>query len=202
MGRERARQRQYFHFCLALLIWLSGCSLWQESTRQRDLRAAVQTGNRLLAEGNFDGSLSAFEGVAAAARNEPPGDAAVYKSGLIYAHPDNPKRDLHKAHEKFAHLLSAYPASPWVEQARVWVELLKESEEWKREAEQSRKAVERWQLELEKNRLALEKSRQEVERSRLELDRAKQEMEKTKQLIEKSKQVDIEIDQKRRDRVR
>ena len=152
MGRERARQRQYFHFCLALLIWLSGCSLWQESTRQRDLRAAVQTGNRLLAEGNFDGSLSAFEGVAAAARNEPPGDAAVYKSGLIYAHPDNPKRDLHKAHEKFSHLLSAYPARPWVEQARVWVELLKESEEWKREAEQSRKEVEKWQLELEKNR--------------------------------------------------
>ena len=41
-----------------------------------------------------------------------------------------------------------------------------------------------------------------MDKSRLELEKTKQEMEKNKQVIEKSKKVDIEIDQKRRDRGR
>ena len=41
-----------------------------------------------------------------------------------------------------------------------------------------------------------------MDKSRLELEKTKQEMEKNKQVIEKSKKVDIEIDQKRRERGR
>ena len=202
MGRKRARKGQYFYFCLALLIWLSGCSLSQEAARRREMHDTLDAGNRLLTAGDFDGSLHMFERVAVMAGNRPPADAAMYKSGLVYAHPKNPSRDLYKAMRAFSQVAALYPATVWGEQAGVWLEVLKEAEESKKKVVQSHEAMEKSQLELEKNRQVLEKSRQEIEKSRLELDRTRQEIEKTKQVIEKSKQVDIEIDQKRRDRGR
>jgi len=202
MGRERAGQGQHFCFCLALLIFVSGCSLWQESSRQREMRESLQAGNQMLVHGDFDGSLKAFQSVVVTAQDKPPADVAVYKTGVLFAHPHNPKRDLRKAMSAFSQVVTSFPSSGWAEQARVWVELLKEAEEAKQKAEQSREAIERSQLELEKNRQAMEKSKQEMERSRAELERTRQEIEKTRQVIEKSKQVDIEIDQKRRDRGR
>ena len=202
MGRERAGRRQHFYFCFALLIFLTGCSLWQNTGRQRDMDSALQTGDRLLARGDFAGSLQAFHNVALAARDKPPADVAVYKSGVIYAHPHNPERDLEKAIVAFSQVVSSYPASVWAEEARAWIGLLNEAEDSKRKVEESRQAMEKWQVELEKNRQAVEKTKQEIEKSRLELDKTRQEIEKTRQVIEKSKQVDIEIDQKRRDRGR
>lgn len=202
MGRERARQGQYFYFCLALLIFLSGCSLLRESNRRREMRETLATANELLVRGDFDGSLQAFQHVAAAAQEKPPADVAVYRMGLVYAHPQNPQRDLHKALGSFSQVVSVYPASPWAEPAKVWVGVLEEVEDSKRDIEKSRQAIEKSQRELEQNRQAMEKSKQEIERSRLELEKIKQEIEKTKQVIEKSKQVDIEIDQKRRERGR
>jgi tetratricopeptide (TPR) repeat protein len=202
MGRERTWQGQHFCFCLALLISLSGCSLWQESSWPRETRESLQAGNRLLVQGDFDGSLREYQSVVAAAQGKPPADVAVYQTGVIYAHPHNPKRDLRKAMSAFSQVVSSYPSSQWLEQARAWVEVLKEAEDSKQKLEQWRQAMEKSKLELEKNREAVEKSRQEIEKSRQELDKTRQEIEKTKQVIEKSKQVDIEIDQKRRDRGR
>ena len=202
MGRERVGQGQYFCFCLALLVIFAGCSLQQDSSRRREMRETLQAGNKMLIQGDFDGSLRAFQSVVAAAQNEPPADVAVYKTGVVYAHPLNPKRDLDKAMSAFSKVVASYPSSSRAEQARAWVQILKEAEILKEKAEQSRQAVEKTQLELERNREALEKSRQEIERSRAELDRTRQEIEKTRQVIEKSKQVDIEIDRKRRDRGR
>jgi len=166
------------------------------------MRESLQAGNQMLVHGDFDGSLKAFQSVVLTAQDKPPADVAVYKTGVLFAHPHNPKRDLRKAMSAFSQVVTSFPSSGWAEQARVWVELLKEAEEAKQKAEQSREAIERSQLELEKNRQAMEKSKQEMERSRAELERTRQEIEKTRQVIEKSKQVDIEIDQKRRDRGR
>lgn len=202
MGREPIRQRQYFYFCVALLVFLSGCSLFQESQRRRQMREGLATANEMLVRGDFDGSLSHYESVAAMAQEKPPADLAVYRMGLVHAHPQNPQRDLHKALAFFSQVVAAYPASPWAEPAKVWVGVLKEVKDAKQEVEQSRRAIEQTKREIEQSRQAMEKSKQEMERSRLELEKIKQEIEKTKQVIEKSKQVDIEIDQKRRDRGR
>jgi outer membrane protein assembly factor BamD (BamD/ComL family) len=202
MGGERAGQGQHFCLCLALLIFFTGCSLSEEASRRREMRDRLQAGNQLLRHGDFDGSLKTFQSIVVTAQDKPPADVAVYKTGVIYAHPNNPERDLGKALTAFSQVVSSYPSSPWVEQARAWVEVLKEAERSRETVDQSRQAVERSQLELEKNRQAMEKSKQEIERARAELDRMRQEMEKSRQVIEKYKQVDIEIDQKRRDRAR
>ncbi len=202
MGRKPIRQRQYFHFCIALLIFLSGCTVWQESSRGREMRDSLLVADDLFARGDFDGSLNAFQKIFDAAHDRPPADRAAYSIGLIYAHPQNPNRDVQKARRSLDRIIRQYPDSPWAEQARIWVGVLDETEESKREIEQVRRDLETSKEEIEKKRLAIEKSKQEVDKSRLELEKTKQEIEKTKQVIEKSKQVDIEIDQKRRDRGR
>ena len=201
MGRESVGPRQYFYFCVALLI-LSSCSVVSESSRQREMRDALAAGNSLLSQGNFDASLDMFQKVLVTAQDKPPADLAAYSIGLVYAHPQNPKRDLQKAMRSFDRIIRAYPKSAWVEQSKVWVGVLNDTKEAKQEAERAKQELEQSRVETEKNRLAIEKSKQEIDKSRLELEKTKQEIEKNKQVIEKSKQVDIEIDQKRRDRGR
>jgi len=166
------------------------------------MRAALANGNNLLAQGDYDGSLKVFQNVLVRAQDKPPGDVATYHMGLVYAHPENQKRDVQRAIVAFNRVITRFPESPWVAQARIWVGVLTESEESKQEIERSRQVIEKSRQEVERNRLAVERSRQEMEKSRLELEKSKQEIEKSKQVIEKSKQVDIEIEQKRRDRGR
>jgi tetratricopeptide (TPR) repeat protein len=202
MGRQPVGQGQYFYFCLALLIFLAGCSALQESSRRREMQDALITGRNLLAHGDYDGSLKAFQNVVLMAEDKPPADAATYNIGLVYAHPQYSRRDLQKAIGSFTRLITRYPNSPWTEQAKIWVGVLNEAEESKQAIENSRQVIEQSREEVERNRLAVEKSKQEIEKSRLELEKSKQEIEKSKQVIEKSKQVDIEIEQKRRDRGR
>jgi hypothetical protein len=202
MGGKPVRPGHGFYFCFALLIYLSGCSMFDDMSRQRQLSEELASGNQLLVHGDFDGSLKTFENVAARANDQPPGDAATYNIGLVEAHPENPKRDRPRAIDAFNRVIARYPHSQWAEPAKVWVSVLSEAEESKKEVEQSKQLVERSQLELERNRQAMEKSKQEIEKSRLELEKSRLEMEKTKQMIEKSKQVDIEIEQKRRERGR
>src|SRR5262245_30421482 len=202
MGRKPIGQGQYFYFRVALLVFVAGCGLLQESSRERQLRDALSSGNSLLARGDYDGSLKVFQNVLAQTQDRPPGDAATYNIGLVYAHPNYGKRNIQKAIGSFNSVIARYPDSPWAEQAKIWVGVLSESEESKQQVEASKRVVEKSMQEVEKNRQALEKSKLEIEKSRLELEKSKQEIEKTRQVIEKSKQVDIEIEQKRRDRGR
>ena len=202
MGRKPVGQRQHFYFCLALLIFFAGCSTLQESSRSQEMREALTAGQHLLAHGDYDGSLKAFQDVVVMAQDQPPADAATYNIGLVYAHPQNSQRDLQKAIGSFNRLITHYPESPLTEQAKIWVGVLNEAEESKQAVEDSKQVIEKSREEVEKNRLAVEKSQQEIEKSRLELEKSKQEIEKTKRVIEKYKQVDIEIEQKRRDRGR
>jgi hypothetical protein len=115
--------------------------------------------------------------------------------GLIYADPQNPKRDRRKAIGSFQRVTVDYPESPWAGQAKIWTGVLREAEESGQEVKRSREIIEISKQEAERSRQELEKSKQEIERSR-------QEIERTKQIIERSRQVDIEIEEKRRVRGR
>ena len=195
MGREPVGQRQHFYFCLALLIFLCGCSLVDDLKRQQDLRDALASGHDLFLRGDYSGSLKVFEGVSQLAKDQPPADEAAYNIGLIYIDPQNSKKDRAKAILSFNRILSDFPASPWAEEARIWIGVLNEADTMRQELERSKQIIEKLTQEVEVSRQTLEKSRQEVENSRQEID-------KIKQIIEKSKQIDIEIEQKRRDRGR
>lgn len=202
MGGKPTGQRQQICICLALLIIVSGCGLFQESNRRRELREALTQGQQLLARGDYEASLKAFQSVIVIAKDQPPADSANFHIGVVLAHPQNPRKDRQKAIVSFERLLTQYPESSFAEPAKAWIGVLNEIGATKQEIERTKVEVEKSKQESEKSRLAAERSRQEAEKSRLELERSRQEFEKAKQLIEKSKQVDIQIEKKRRERGR
>src|SRR5574341_950400 len=166
MGREPNGPRQHFCFCLALLILFSGCSLFQESNRRRELRETLNAGQTLFVQGDYSGSLKAFQNVIVLAQDQPPADVATYHLGLIYVSPRNPNRDRRKALGLFDRLIARYPDSRWTEEAKIWVGVLNEAEESTQEIEKSKDVI-------EKSRLAAEKSKQEIDKSRLELEKSR-----------------------------
>lgn len=202
MGRKPDRPGQRFHFCLALLVFVCGCSLFDESNRRQQLRETLASAQQQLLRGDYQGSLNSFESAVTIAQNQPPADMATYNMGLILAHPLNPKNDRPKAINAFNRVIAAYPNSVWAEQARVWIGVLNEAEEAKRELATTKQLAAKSQEESERSRLAAEKSKLEVDKSRLELDKSRHEIDKMKQMIEKSKQIDIDIEKKRRERAR
>lgn len=202
MGGKPIGQWQQICICLALLIIISGCGLFQDSLRRRELREAVTHGQELLAHGDFEGSLNAFQNVIAIAKDQPPADAANFHIGVVYAHPQNPRQDRQKALGSFQRVLTQYPESLFTQPAKAWVGVLNEIVVTKQEIERTKLEAEKSKQEIEKSRLAAERFKQDAEKSRTELERSRQEFEKAKQLIEKSKQVDIQIEKKRRERGR
>jgi HAMP domain-containing protein len=202
MGGKSIGQRQQICICLALLIVVSGCGLFPESNRRRELREALIHGQQLLAGGDYDGSLKAFQNVIVIAKDQPPADAANYQIGIVHAHPQNPQKNRQKAVGSFEVVVARYPQSPLVEPAKAWIGALNEIDATKQEIERTKLEVEKSKQEIEKSRLAAERSKQEAEKSRVELEKSRQEIDKIKQEIEKSKQVDIQIEKKRRARGR
>ena len=202
MGRKPIGWRQQICICVALLIFIAGCSLFQESSRRRELREALTQGHQLLARADYEGSLNAFQNVVSIAKDQPPADAAIYYIGVVEAHPQNPRKDRQKALGSFQRVLSQFPESAFAEPAKAWIGVLNEIDATKQEIERTKIEFEKSKQEIEKSRLAAERAKQEAEKSRLELERSRQEIEKAKQLIEKSKQVDIQIEKKRRERGR
>lgn len=162
MGRKRSRQGKQLYFYIASLIFLSlwGCALIKEVKERGEARESLLRGQKLLAQGDYEGAMKENQRVWSLFNDRPPGDEALFNLGLIYAHVENPKRDYRKAAGLFRTLLKEYPQSPWVEQAKIWVGVLQANE-----------------------KLA-------------------QANEKLNQLMEKSKQVDLEIEEKRRERQR
>ena len=202
MGGKPIGQWQQICICLALLTIVTGCGLFQESNRRRELREALTQGQQLLARGDYDGSLKAFQHVIVIAKDQPPADVANFHIGIVHAHPQNPRKDWQQAVGSFERVVTRYPESPLAEPAKAWISTLNEIDATKQEIERTKLEVEKSKQEVEKSRLAADRSRQEAEKSRVELERSRQEFEKIKQEIEKSKQVDIQIEKKRRERGR
>jgi outer membrane protein assembly factor BamD (BamD/ComL family) len=199
MGRKSARAGKHFYFCLALLI-LSGCSLLSDWREQRQSRELMLQGHSLFSYGDYEGASNKYREAMIIAHPHVPADAATYNIGLIYAHPNNSQRNNLKAIESFSKVISDYPESPWVEEAKIWVGVLQQTERSAQEAQITREAIEQSQQAVERSRQDAEKFRLAAEKSKQEVDRTRQEMEKSRQLLERANQIDIEIEQKKRDR--
>ena len=179
MGRKRTGKGKYVYFCIASLIILSfsGCATI-EKTKQRvevgtplpqtkervevesypsektkgqeEIKGKGKTreqvkadeyllrGQKLLARGDYEGSLRENQKTLSVSAHNPPGDEALFNMGLIYAHSGNPKKDYGKSLEFFKKLLKDYPQSPLVEQAKIWIGVLQENEKLTHMLEESK----------------------------------------------------------------
>ena len=202
MGRERTGSGKQVYFCIALLSLLVGCSVVSNWRERQEIQKSMSNAESLWTRGDYDGSTKEYQRALRLAQGQAPADTALFKLGLIYSDPQNPKRDDQKGIHSFAELLAAHPESPLAVQAKIWVALLDEKERSKQEIEKSKQAIERSDQEIERLKQLIEKSKQEVEKSKQEVEKSKQVVEKSKQALEKANQVDIEIEQKKRERGR
>lgn len=171
MGRKRTRTGKYIYLHIASLMILSllGCATI-EKTRQRvevgtplsetkeqvevggiplektkgkeetEIKEKEKTreqakageylfrGQKLLTQGDYEGSFRENQKTLSVSAHRPPGDEALFNMGLIYAHSGNPKKDYGKSLDFFKKLLKDFPQSPLVEQAKIWIGVLQENE--------------------------------------------------------------------------
>ena len=146
MGRERTRAGQFIFLCIAGLIFflLSGCTtlekifiptrevpaekVQKQPERPQPAFERLERAAQLFKQGDYDGSLKENQRVLSLAGKNLPGDRALFNMGLIYAHWGNPKKDYEKSLPFFNKIISDYPQSPLVEEAKIWVRVLQENE--------------------------------------------------------------------------
>ncbi len=142
-------------------------------TKDREDLRSLQ-GQRLLVQGDYEAALRENEKIISLSSSAPYRDLALFSMGMIYAHPGNSKRDYGKAVTFCQRLIKDYPKSPWVEEAKVLMGTLQENDKLNRT--------------IEKLNLAVEESKKTIER----LNR----------VIEESKKIDIQIEEKKREKVK
>ncbi len=99
--------------------------------QQKDLQSPLEELERaaqLFKQGDYEGSLKENQRVLSRAGKNLPGDRALFNMGLIYADGENPKKDHEKSLLFFNKVITDYPQSPLVQEAKNWIRLLRENE--------------------------------------------------------------------------
>ena len=124
-----------------IFISLAGCATLKEMEAKRETREYLITAQKLLDQGDYEGSLKENQKALSLYDNVPPGDQALFNAGLIYAHYGYPKRDYQKSLDHFRRLLKVFPQSPYAGQAKIWIGILQENERLNREIEELNKTI-------------------------------------------------------------
>jgi tetratricopeptide (TPR) repeat protein len=161
MGRKQSRRRKYLYLCLAGLIFVvfSGCAAPEkikvEIKPHGEVDHHLLRGRELFAQKDFEGALIEYQEIFPLATHQPPEDEALYTIGLIYVHPENPKRNPTKSLYYFNRVTVDYPQSLWVGQAKVWIGVLQENGRLNLSIENLNRRVR--QLQLEKTNILEER---------------------------------------------
>lgn len=216
MGGKPTRRGNTVCLCIALLMFLvlSACTIVQTGTRMTDVtgeeaRGHLALGRKLFNEGNFSGALLENEKVITLAGVNTPVAESLFYIGLIHAHPANPARDDAKSLNAFGKLIRDYPESPLADQAKAIVGLIHENERLREKTGKLNGEIDRLAGDVKKSnsevsRLTAEVDRLTGEAGRLNghLDRLTNEMGRLNKLIDELKKVDIDVEQKRREKGR
>ncbi len=180
MGRKQSRAGKHFFLCVAgLILSISGCATLREGTEREQARNSILLGQRLLAQGDYEGSLRENQKVASLFAGRPPGDEAIFNTALIYADSRNPKKDYRRAAGLFHKLVTDYPESFLSRQARIWAGVLEANDR------------------LAQTNDKLAQANEKLAQANEKLAQAN---EKLNQVIKKSQQVDLEIELKKREK--
>ena len=124
------------------MIFLS-CGTLKEMRAKRETREYLITARNLLAHGDYEGALRENQKILVMYDSTPPGDEALFNTGLIYAHSGNPKRDYQKSLDQFKRLVKVFPQSPFAQQGKIWIGIIQENERLKRDVEELNKSLRR-----------------------------------------------------------
>jgi hypothetical protein len=180
MGGEPTRRGNAVYLCVAFLIFLSplACTIGKTGAitdvTGEEAWGHLSLGRKFLAEGNFNSALRENEAVLALAGINTPMDESLFYIGLIHAHPANPARNDGKSLTAFRKLIRDYPESTLADQAKAIAGLIQEND----------------------------RLRDRVEKMNGEVDRLTNDVGRLNRLIGELKKVDIDVEQKRREKGR
>jgi len=126
----------------------------------RDAREHLIRGGDLLANGDYEGALKAYQEALSLSGRNTPGDEALFNMGLIYADLEYPKRDCKKSLDLFKRLVKTYRESPLVAQATIWMGILGENEKLSGEVAELNKTIKKTKqvdIEIEEKKKELSK---------------------------------------------
>ncbi len=112
----------------------------QEETEKEKLPRNIILAEKFMARGDYERALEENKKVLSLYSKKSPGDEALYNIGLIHVH----LKDYNKARDSFKRLLSDFPNSPHVKEAKIWIGVLNVIEETKKidiEIEQKKKEL-------------------------------------------------------------
>lgn len=124
-----------------IFVLLAGCAILKEMEAKRETREYLIKAQKLLNQGDYEGSLKENQKVLSLYGNVPPGDEALFNLGLIYTHYGYPKRDYQKSLDYFKRLLKVFPQSPLVGHSKIWIGILQENERLNMEIEELKKTI-------------------------------------------------------------
>ena len=121
MGAKQNRRRKYFFLylaCLGLLPFvIFGCLHFSKELQGQQL---LDEGLEQMAGRQYEAAMAKNLTVL---NNYPHSiaDQALFQIGLVYAHPQNPDRNLEKSLESFDKIINEFPESRLRHQAQLWV---------------------------------------------------------------------------------
>jgi len=222
MGGKRSGKRKHVQLCIAVLILLSplACAFDQMmSTRMVDAsgeeaRAHLVLGRKFFAEGNFASALNENEKVLSLAGRDTPIDEALFTIGLIHAHFDNLAKDYGKSLIALRKLINDYPGSHLAQQAKVIVGLIQDSDKLNRRVEKLNQIIKGMQKadaagetkRTEQVKTAEQAKMAEQAKAIVALTQENEKLsltiERLNTIIDELKKVDIDVDQKKREKAK
>ena len=180
MGAKQTRTgQQLLLFVTCCLIWAlaaAGCLHW--SPQSHGAKQLLEARKR-FATGDYRNALEINRRVLA---QDPAtlADQSLFQIGMIYAHPDNPDRDIQKALQSFQSIIDQYPVSHLQPEAHLWLAVL-------------------GQLRAQEGQIRFLTQRSAPLEKRLKIQ--KKEISQLKDQLEKLKRIDIRMEEKKREAI-
>jgi hypothetical protein len=148
--------RQALHVLLMVSLLLTGCT--SSPTSPLRFQAAFPP-QKVIENGDYRGFLVENERNLSACGGWTECDVTLYNLGFVYAYPQSPYRDPHKARQYLHELHSRFPQSPWTSQGQVLLAFMDEQVGLE-------KAQRRLRADLRSRDAAIRKLRGQLDRSR------------------------------------
>ena len=125
MGKERGKKGKYLFLhsacILMMLLFSAGCATTLNLHKRWQAHKHLDFAEKLIIKGDYELALIEYEEVLGLYPVASPGDKALFHMGLIWANPDNPRKDYNKTLECFQCIVRDFPDSALMEEIMVWV---------------------------------------------------------------------------------
>ena len=125
MGKERGKKGKHLFLhsaCILIILFFSaGCATTLNFHKRWQAHKHLDFADKLIIKGDYELALKEDEEVLRLYPVASPGDKALFHMGLIWAHPDNPRKNYNKTLECFQRIVSDFPDSALMEEVMVWV---------------------------------------------------------------------------------